>query len=147
MAEPAAATELAGLCAGLPLALSVAAARAAARPSFTLSALAAELRSDEGRLDALGSEDADGRGREVLSWSYRQLSGPAARMFRLLGVHQGPEISAPAAASLAGLGVPQARRALAELTSAHLVAESPPDRFGFHDLLRAYARELAVADG
>src|SRR5580704_16718207 len=85
MAEPAAATELAGLCAGLPLALSVAAARAAARPSFTLSALAAELRSDEGRLDALAS--------------------------------------------------------------AHLVAESAPDRFGFHDLLRAYAGELAVADG
>jgi DNA-binding SARP family transcriptional activator/Tfp pilus assembly protein PilF len=146
MAEPAAATELAGLCAGLPLALSVAAARAAARPSFTLSALAAELRSDEGRLDALGTEDADGSVREVLSWSYRQLSGPAARMFRLLGVHQGPEISAPAAASLAGLGVPQARRALAELTSAHLVAESTPDRFGFHDLLRAYARELATED-
>jgi DNA-binding SARP family transcriptional activator/tetratricopeptide (TPR) repeat protein len=146
MAEPAAATELAGLCAGLPLALSVAAARAAARPSFTLSALAAELRSDEGRLDALGTDDADGSVREVLSWSYRQLSGPAARMFRLLGVHQGPEISAPAAASLAGLGVPQARRALAELTSAHLVAEFTPDRFGFHDLLRAYARELATED-
>jgi DNA-binding SARP family transcriptional activator/tetratricopeptide (TPR) repeat protein len=146
MAEPAAATELAGLCAGLPLALSVAAARAAARPSFTLSALAAELRSDEGRLDALGTEDAGGSVREVLSWSYRQLSGPAARMFRLLGVHQGPEISAAAAASLAGLSVPQARRALAELTSAHLVAESTPDRFGFHDLLRAYACELAIAD-
>jgi DNA-binding SARP family transcriptional activator/tetratricopeptide (TPR) repeat protein len=146
MAEPAAATELAGLCAGLPLALSVAAARAAARPSFTLAALAAELRSDEGRLDALGTEDADGSVREVLSWSYRQLSGPAARMFRLLGVHQGPEISAPAAASLAGLGVPQARRALAELTSAHLVAESTPGRFSFHDLLRAYARELATED-
>jgi DNA-binding SARP family transcriptional activator/tetratricopeptide (TPR) repeat protein len=144
MAEPAAATELAGLCAGLPLALSIAAARAAVRPGFTLSALAAELRSDEGRLDALGSQDAGGSVREVLSWSYRQLSGPAARMFRLLGVHQGPEISAPAAASLAGLTVPQARRALAELTSAHLVAESTPDRFGFHDLLRAYASELAT---
>ena len=146
MAEPAAATELAGLCAGLPLALSVAAARAAARRSFTLSALAAELRSDEGRLDALGTEDGDGSVREVLSWSYRQLSGPAARMFRLLGLHQGPEISATAAASLAGVGVPQARRALTELASAHLVAESTPDRFGFHDLLRAYACELAIAD-
>jgi len=147
MAEPGAATELAGLCAGLPLALSVAAARAAARPGFALSALAAELRSDENRLDALGTEDADGNVREVLSWSYRQLSGPAARMFRLLGVHHGPDISAPAAASLAGTGVPQARRALAELTGAHLVAESAPGRFGFHDLLRAYASELAAADG
>jgi tetratricopeptide (TPR) repeat protein len=68
-------------------------------------------------------------------------------MFRLLGVHQGPDISAPAAASLAGIPVPQARRALAELTGAHLVAESAPDRFGFHDLLRAYASELATASG
>jgi DNA-binding SARP family transcriptional activator/tetratricopeptide (TPR) repeat protein len=147
MAEPGAATELAGLCAGLPLALSVAAARAAARPSFALSALAAELRSDEDRLDALGTEDADGNVREVLSWSCRQLSGPTARMFRLLGVHPGPDISASAAASLAGTGVPQARRALAELTGAHLVAETAPGRFGFHDLLRAYASELAAADG
>jgi DNA-binding SARP family transcriptional activator/tetratricopeptide (TPR) repeat protein len=147
MAEPAAATELAGLCAGLPLALSVAAARAAARPSFSLAALAAELRSDEGRLDALGLQDAGGNVREVLSWSYRQLSEPAARMFRLLGVHHGPDISAAAAASLAGIGVPQARRALAELTGAHLAAESAPDRFGFHDLLRVYASELAAAGG
>ncbi|HTZ28528.1 MAG TPA: tetratricopeptide repeat protein, partial [Streptosporangiaceae bacterium] len=106
-----------------------------------------ELRSDEGRLDALGLQDAGGNVREVLSWSYRQLSEPAARMFRLLGVHHGPDISAAAAASLAGTGVPQARRALAELTGAHLAAESAPDRFGFHDLLRAYASELAVADG
>ncbi len=147
MAEPAAATDLAGLCAGLPLALSIAAARAAARPGLTLAALAAELRSDEGRLDALGTDDAGGSVREVLSWSYRQLSSPAARMFRLLGVHQGPDISAPAAASLAGITVPQARRALAELTSAHLLAEPAPGRFGFHDLLRAYATELASAGG
>jgi DNA-binding SARP family transcriptional activator/tetratricopeptide (TPR) repeat protein len=145
MAEPAAATELAGLCAGLPLALSIAAARAAARPSFALSTLAAELRSDEDRLDALGIQDDGGSIREVLSWSYRQLSGPTAGMFRLLGVHQGPDISAPAAASLAGIGVPAARRALAELTGAHLVAGSAANRFGFHDLLRAYASELAAA--
>jgi DNA-binding SARP family transcriptional activator/tetratricopeptide (TPR) repeat protein len=147
MAEPEAAAELAGLCAGLPLALSIAAARAAARPGLPLAALAAELRSDEGRLDALGTEDASSSVREVLFWSCRQLSGPAARMFRLLGLHPGPDISAPAAASLAGVTVPQARRALAELTGAHLVAELAPGRFGFHDLLRAYASELAAAGG
>jgi DNA-binding SARP family transcriptional activator/tetratricopeptide (TPR) repeat protein len=144
MAEPEAAAELAGLCAGLPLALSIAAARAAARFGLPLAALAAELRSDEGRLDALGTEDASSSVREVLFWSCRQLSGPAARMYRLLGLHPGPDISAPAAASLAGITVPQARRALAELTGAHLVAELAPGRFGFHDLLRAYASELAT---
>jgi tetratricopeptide (TPR) repeat protein len=79
----------------------------------------------------------------VLFWSCRQLSEVAARMFRLLGVHPGPDISAPAAASLAGIPVPEARRALAELSGAHLIAEAAPGRFGFHDLLRAYAGELA----
>jgi DNA-binding SARP family transcriptional activator/tetratricopeptide (TPR) repeat protein len=147
MAEPEAATELAGLCAGLPLALSIAAARAAARLGLPLAELAAELRSDEGRLDALGTEDASSSVREVLFWSCRQLSDLAARMFRLLGLHPGLDISAPAAASLAGITVPQARRALAELTGAHLVAEAAPGRFGFHDLLRAYASELAAATG
>jgi tetratricopeptide (TPR) repeat protein len=83
-------------------------------------------------------------GRCELPGSCRQLSDPAARMFRLLGLHPGPDISAPAAASLAGITVPQARRALAELTGAHLVAELAPGRFGFHDLLRAYASELAT---
>jgi tetratricopeptide (TPR) repeat protein len=144
MAEPEAAAELAGLCAGLPLALSIAAARAAARLGLPLAALAAELRSDEGRLDALGTEDASSSVREVLFWSCRQLSELAARVFRLLGLHPGPDISAPAAASLAGITVPQARRALAELTGAHLVAELDPGRFGFHDLLRTYASELAT---
>jgi DNA-binding SARP family transcriptional activator/tetratricopeptide (TPR) repeat protein len=147
MAEPAAAAELAGLCAGLPLALSIAAARAAARPSLRLATLAAELRRDGERLDALGTGDAGSSVREVLSWSCRQLSEPAARMFRLLGMHPGPDISAPAAASLAATPVPPARRALAELGRAHLVAEPGPGRFGFHDLLRAYAGELAASDG
>jgi DNA-binding SARP family transcriptional activator/tetratricopeptide (TPR) repeat protein len=143
MAEPAAAAELARLCAGLPLALSIAAARAAARRSLRLATLAAELRSDAERLDALGTGDAGSSVREVFSWSCRQLSDPAARMFRLLGMHPGPDISAPAAASLAGTPVPPARRAVAELARAHLVAEPGPGRFGFHDLLRAYAGELA----
>jgi DNA-binding SARP family transcriptional activator len=145
MAEPLAAAELAGLCAGLPLALAIAAARAAARPGFPLATLAAELGSEDGRLDALRTEDATSSVREVFSWSCRQLSDPAARMFRLLGVHAGPDISAPAAASLAGVPRSQARRALAELADAHLVAEAVPGRFGFHDLLRAYASELAQA--
>ena len=42
-AEPSAVTELVGLCAGLPLALCVAGARAQGYPQFPLAALAAEL--------------------------------------------------------------------------------------------------------
>jgi tetratricopeptide (TPR) repeat protein len=85
--------------------------------------------------------------RAVFMCSYRNLSGPAARMFRLLGVHPGPDISAPAAASLTGIPADQARRVLGELAGAHLLAEHVPGRFAFHDLLRAYAAEQARGPG
>jgi DNA-binding SARP family transcriptional activator/tetratricopeptide (TPR) repeat protein len=142
-AEPDAVAQIARLCAYLPLALAVAAARAAARPSLPLSALAGELRDAAGRLDALDIGDPTASVRAVFSWSTQQLGPAAARMFRLLGIHPGPDISAPAAASLAGTGEPEARRLLAELTRAHLITEHVPGRFALHDLLRAYAAEQA----
>jgi DNA-binding SARP family transcriptional activator len=145
-AEPVAAQELIGLCARLPLALAIAAARAAAQPALPLGGLAGELRDAGGRLDALDAGDAAASVRAVFSWSYQQLDAAAARMFRLLGLHPGPGIGAPAAASLAGLPPRQARAVLAELTRAHLLAEQAPGRFAFHDLLRAYAAERAQAD-
>src|SRR5258706_5155413 len=64
---------------------------------------------------------------------------------RLLGVHPGPDISVPAAASLLGGGVPEAGGALAELNRAHLLTEPSPGRFCCHDVLRAYAAEQAQA--
>jgi tetratricopeptide (TPR) repeat protein/transcriptional regulator with XRE-family HTH domain len=141
-AAPAAVTALAELCARLPLALSIAAARVAARPG-SLAELAAELRDTQARLDALHTEDAATDVRTVLSWSCRQLSEPAARMFRLLGVHAGPDITVPAAASLAGVSRPEAQQAIEDLARAHLLTEQVPGRFAFHDLLRAYAAERA----
>jgi tetratricopeptide (TPR) repeat protein len=82
----------------------------------------------------------------VLSWSYRSLSPPAARLFRLLGLHPGPDIGAGAAASLAGVALERGRTMLGELTRLHIAAEPAADRFGLHDLLRAYALERAEAD-
>jgi tetratricopeptide (TPR) repeat protein len=144
-AEPAALSELVSLCARLPLALAVTAARAAARPGFALAALAAELRDAAGRLDALDAGDAATSVRAVFSWSCRHLTRPAARMFALLGMHPGPDICVAAAASLAGARPAEARTTLAELTRVHLITEHAPGRYAFHDLLRAYARELAAA--
>jgi tetratricopeptide (TPR) repeat protein len=83
----------------------------------------------------------------VFSWSYDNLSPAAARMFRLLGVHPGPDVSLPAAASLAGVPGERARAALTELAWAHLLTEHVPGRYMFHDLLRAYAAEQAHATG
>ena len=88
-AEPGAADELIGLCARLPLALAIAAARAVAHPGFTLAALAAELRDAKGRLDALSTGEDATDVRAVFSWSYQNLQPPAARMFRLLGAAPG----------------------------------------------------------
>jgi DNA-binding SARP family transcriptional activator len=146
-AERAAVGQIARLCAYLPLALAVAAARAAARPGFPLAVLAAELADSEGRLDALDAGDPASSVRAVFSWSTRQLSAEAKRMFGLLGIHPGPDISVPAAASLVGRAQPQSRRLLRELARAHLVAEHLPGRYTFHDLLRAYAAEQALHTG
>jgi tetratricopeptide (TPR) repeat protein/transcriptional regulator with XRE-family HTH domain len=146
-AEPAAVGQIARLCACLPLALAVAAARAAARPGFPLAPLAAELADSAGRLDVLDAGDPGSSVRAVFSWSTRQLTGEAARMFGLLGIHSGPDISVPAAASLAGHAQPRARRLLHELARAQLIAEPVPGRYAFHDLLRAYAAEQARHNG
>ena len=141
-AEPEAADELIRLCAGLPLALSVATARAG---TGRLSTLVAELRERHMRLDALAVGDTATDVRHVFSWSYQQLSDCAARTFRLLGLHPGPDLTVPAAASLTGLTIADTRTALAELTGTSLLTEHLPGRFAFHDLLRAYATEQ-VAD-
>jgi len=144
-ADSVAVAELTGQCAGLPLALSIVAARGATCSGLSVGALASELRDATSRLDALDAGDITTSVRSVFSWSCRRLSGPAARMFRLLGIHPGPNITAAAAASLAALPLAGARQALRELTGAHLVEEHAPGRFAFHDLLRAYAAEQATA--
>lgn len=134
------------MCARLPLALNIVAARAASQPSQPLADLAGQLRGTHRRLDLLDAGDPVTDVRTVFSWSCQSLAAPAARMFRLLGgVHPGPDISVAAAASLAGVPGRQARQALAELTGARLVIEHPVGRFSFHDLLREYAAEQAHA--
>jgi DNA-binding SARP family transcriptional activator/tetratricopeptide (TPR) repeat protein/DNA-binding XRE family transcriptional regulator len=144
-AEPDAVTEITSLCARLPLALAVAAARAASRPRFSLAALARELRDARHRLDVLDTGDPTASVRAVFSWSYQQLSQPEAAMFRLLSLDPGPDIATAAAASLAGVSPVQADRTLTALTRTNLLSEHLPGRFVLHDLLRAYAADLGNA--
>ncbi|MEU7625082.1 BTAD domain-containing putative transcriptional regulator [Streptomyces hygroscopicus] len=141
-AEPRAVATIVRLCGRLPLALAVVAARAATRPSFPLSSVAAELLEGQGNLDAFAGADPSTDARTVFSWSYRALDPEAARLFRLLALHPGPEVSTAAAASVAGLPLRVTRALLATLTGAHLLCEHAPGRYTFHDLLRAYAMEL-----
>lgn len=144
LGEPGAAARLIEASARLPLALSMVAARAAQRPRSPLAALVAELQDAGRRLDCLDAGDGVTSVRAALSWSYQQLGDLAARLFRLLSVHPGPDISAAAAAGVAGLPVAHARQALDELSRAHLMAEPSAGRFACHDLLRVYAAELAA---
>jgi DNA-binding SARP family transcriptional activator/tetratricopeptide (TPR) repeat protein len=146
LAEPAAVQEIIARSAGLPLALTIVAARAAADPAASLAVVAEELRDVRYGLDVLSGDDPATDVRAVFSWSYRTLGEPAARVFRLLGLHPGPDVGLRAAAALTGLPAGRVRQLLGELTRAHLVFEHRAGRFGMHDLLRAYAAELAAAD-
>ncbi|MER8162426.1 BTAD domain-containing putative transcriptional regulator [Streptomyces sp. NPDC094472] len=141
--DPMAFDAIAAACAGLPLALAVVAARVAVTPRFPLRTLAAELHDTQLGLDAFSGGDTATDVRAVFSWSYHALGTDAARLFRLLGVHPGPDVSLPGAAGVAGLPVPRVRALLAELSRVHLVGEVTPGRYALHDLLRAYAGELA----
>jgi hypothetical protein len=136
-AEPEAASAVINLCARLPLALSIVAARAANHP---FASLARQLEDERDRLDALNLGDPDLDIRAVFSWSYRALTPEAARLFRLLGLHPGPDIDRHVCAAL------MARPPITELTTANLLDEHRPDRFRFHDLLRTYATECAARE-
>ncbi|WP_338684912.1 tetratricopeptide repeat protein [Streptomyces acidiscabies] len=132
---------LARLCAGLPLALRIAAERAAGRPSMPLRELIADLR-DRNVLATEAEEGSDAM-HSVFEWSYQALPAPAARLFRLLGLHPGSEFGVPAVASLADEEPARVRERLDALVRAHLLERRPAGRYGFHDLLRAYAAERA----
>lgn len=134
--------ELAECCGRLPLAMNIVAAKATLQRARPLRAMAEELRVGR-RLTILADADPVADPTAVFSWSYKALSDSAARLFRMLGVHPGPDLALPAAASVAGTSVAGARAAIAELTRAHMLTEHVPGRYTCHDLLRGYAVELA----
>lgn len=140
-AEPGAVDELIAQCSRLPLALAIVTARAVTNPRFSLAAMADELREAGNRLDAFSGGDPATHVRTVFSWSYRTLSGEAARLFRLLSINPGPDIGVGAVARLAGTSETRVRPLLAELCRANLLTEHVVGRFAFHDLLRLYAAE------
>ena len=94
-AEPDAVSEIIAACARLPLALAVAAARAAADPASRWPPSAPNCAMSAG-LDTLDAGDPTSEVRAVFSWSYAALTPPGARLFRLLGLHPGPDVALPA---------------------------------------------------
>ena len=145
--EPDAVRALVDRCAGLPLMLRLVAELVGARSEVALAELDAELadvRQRLRRLDAGGEPRSASRA--VFSWSYANLTTTTARAFRLFGLYPGRDLDAYALAALAGIELDPARSLLHDLASAHLIQPVSPDRYGMHDLLRAYAAELAARD-
>ncbi|WP_344666941.1 ATP-binding protein [Catenulispora yoronensis] len=141
--DPEACAELVRLCAGLPLALRIAAERAVRHTERPLRDLAAELADRTRTLDLLdASGDPLSDVRAVFSWSYDDLPAPAARLFRLLGLRPGPDVDAHGAANLAGTELGDTRRLLGVLAGVHLIEPVADERYQLHDLLRVYAAEL-----
>ncbi|GAA0245284.1 BTAD domain-containing putative transcriptional regulator [Saccharothrix mutabilis subsp. mutabilis] len=142
-AEPDATARVVAHCAGLPLALSVGAARALTQPGLSLAVLAEELRVTG--LDALDTDDLPANLRTVFLGSYRALPAEAAALFTLLGLAPGPDISLAAAACLGGQDAGRTAAHLRELEQRSLISRSAPDRHRMHDLLHLYAADLAAA--
>jgi DNA-binding SARP family transcriptional activator/Tfp pilus assembly protein PilF len=141
-AEPAAVDELADLCGGYPLALSITARNATTRPGVPLPEIAAELR--ELGIEMLDHDtDPAASLPAVLSSSLRQLTDEQCTLFGLLGIAPGPDITLTAVAALTGLLPARARKALAALEEASLLERRPHGRYAMHDLIRAYAATIA----
>ncbi|MFD0147975.1 tetratricopeptide repeat protein [Streptomyces sp. NPDC055721] len=147
-ADPEATDRILAACGGLPLALRIAAARIASRPSWPLSTLAQRLARPHARLQALTVDDLAVRDAFVMS--YQALTGStdpddaeAARAFRLLGLWPDHPLSTAAAAALLDRSVDEALEVLDTLIDAHLVSTPTADVYTLHDLLGCYATELA----
>ena len=145
-AEPDATAELARLCAYLPLALRIAAATLNVRSQHRIAGYVADLRADDRLAQLAVDGDEDTAVRTAFDISYADLPAPACRLFRLLGLAPGPDITTPAAAALSGTTAVEAGRLLDRLARAHLIDEHAPGRYAFHDLMRLYARDQCGAE-
>jgi DNA-binding SARP family transcriptional activator len=148
-AETEATDQVLAACAGLPLAVRIAGARLATRTNWTIQTLARRLANERRRIDELKVGDLAVRACFQVSFASLPAVGPGgvdpARAFRLLGLWQGPSIGLPAAAALLGEPEDEVADSLEILVDAHLLQSPAADRYRFHDLLRVYAAEQAMA--
>ncbi|GAA0914674.1 AfsR/SARP family transcriptional regulator [Nonomuraea longicatena] len=144
--ESGAAAELARLCDHLPLALRIAAINLSRQPERAVADAVTELAGS----DRLGALQVDGDGqaavRAAFDQSYAALDPADQRLFRILGLSPCPDLTAQTSAVLAGGPAGPVQRALDRLERTHLILRTAPGRYGFHDLIRLYARELATPE-
>ncbi|MEJ8673009.1 ATP-binding protein [Streptomyces sp. MS1.AVA.1] len=141
MDTPQDAAAVARLCAGLPLALRIAAALLADTPARPLASLARALEAEHSRLDRLRREKGEAV-RAVFDLSYQHLDHQHAYLFRLLPLNPGPDLSTETAAHLADLDPIEVEQLLHDLARAHLIEPGHSwGRWRLHDLVRLYADE------
>ncbi|MEV6688845.1 BTAD domain-containing putative transcriptional regulator, partial [Streptomyces sp. NPDC051130] len=143
-AEPQAALDIVGACGFLPLAIRIAAARLAARRTWTVAVLAAKLADERRRLDELQAGSLAVKA--TFELGYGQLEPAQARAFRLLGLADGPDISLSAAAAVLDLPEYDAEELLEALVDCSLLESAKPGRYRFHNLVRLYAQACAERD-
>jgi DNA-binding SARP family transcriptional activator/Tfp pilus assembly protein PilF len=139
-AEHEAASVAIELCGRLPLAIQVAAARLRDRPSWSVAYLVEQLSDQQSRARILSLGDRDVMG--ILAWSYRHLTPRQQELFRLLGLHRGPDFDAHAIAALAGLSINDAIICLEDLFDVNLLQQHASGRYRFHDLVRDCSLEM-----
>jgi tetratricopeptide (TPR) repeat protein/transcriptional regulator with XRE-family HTH domain len=145
-AEATATAELARMCGLLPLALRIAAANLLDQPGRGIADYLAELTETSRLAGPTVDDDPVAAVRAAFDTSYAVLAPDDRRLFRLLGLVPGPEVTSAAAAALAGTSPESAAQRLEVLAGAHLLAPHAPGRFAFHDLLRLYARQRIEAE-
>ncbi|MFI5959138.1 BTAD domain-containing putative transcriptional regulator [Cryptosporangium sp. NPDC051539] len=142
--DKAAVDEIVAQCGGLPLALSIVAARPLKDPSLTPRTVADEMRASASRLRVLDGRDAGVRA--TLRWSYEALSPPARRAVRLAAVHRGFEGSLHLTASVCGIPLEEAQRLTDELIGVRFLDEPSPGRYQAHDLIGLFSFEMCMED-
>ncbi|MEC4015259.1 NB-ARC domain-containing protein [Streptomyces sp. H27-D2] len=144
-AERPAAERLVESCGGLPVALHVVAARLLTNRRLTLTALAAELADETGRLNGM-SLHGEHSVSAVLGLAYNDLPHDAARLYRLLGWLPGRTFDVGTAAVAADIDTATAESLLNVLEAASLLDVTEDGRFRFHDLVRLHAGERAAEE-
>ncbi|HEY0695609.1 MAG TPA: helix-turn-helix domain-containing protein [Kribbella sp.] len=145
--EPEAAREVVRLCGCLPLALRIAGVRLVGRPAWRVATLQARLADEHRRLDELAVDDPGVRA--SIGFSVAELAdgtprdAEAARIFPLLGLHEGSRLDLKIASHLLDLPAGTVEPLLERLADVHLLEMDGPERYRFHDLVRSFAREAA----
>ncbi|MFJ8166641.1 AfsR/SARP family transcriptional regulator [Streptomyces sp. NPDC096136] len=147
-AEPVQAAALAERCGGLPLALRLAGARLAARPSWSLSDFVRLLDGCHPAFPALppfsvfpapaGTQDGI---TACVRPSYDLLDGEEARLFRLLALPGRGAKDVAGAAALGGLSPARTGQFLERMTGLGLLASPSPGVYRQYPLLRTFAAE------